>query len=224
MVNYKHGKIYRLVNDELGLTYYGSTCNELRKRLNDHKSQAKDKKYTSHKLFESGKCKIYLVEKFPCEDRMELTQRERYYIENNECVNKVIPGRTYKEYYKQNYDNNKEQIAQQRKEHYQNNKEQIKEKMKEYQEANKEQLAKQRKKNYEANKEQIAQQRKEYRQANKEKIAQKAKEYQEANKEELKQKKKEYYLKKKAQQKEVYNFLTQIENSNKFFLIYPDQQ
>jgi len=42
-MDYKNGKIYKLVNDELGLTYYGSTCTELRKRLHQHKKQAKNK-------------------------------------------------------------------------------------------------------------------------------------------------------------------------------------
>ena len=99
MVKYENGKIYKLVNDELGLTYYGSTCSELRKRFWAHKARAKFKHCTSHKLFESGICKIYLVEKVSCEDKMELTKRERFYIENYECVNKKIPNRTDKEYY-----------------------------------------------------------------------------------------------------------------------------
>ena len=100
MVNYKNGKIYKLVNDELNLTYYGSTCNELRKRLSGHKT--KTNKCKSKIMFESGEVKIYLVEEFPCNDRLELNQRERYYIENNNCVNKNIPTRTPKEYMKDN--------------------------------------------------------------------------------------------------------------------------
>jgi len=41
---------------------------------------------------------ITLVEKYRCETKDELHARERYYIENNKCVNKVIPTRTTKEY------------------------------------------------------------------------------------------------------------------------------
>jgi len=100
MVNYKNGKIYKLVNDELNLTYYGSTCNELRKRFNDHKKN--NNKCSSKIMFESGEVKIYLVEKFPCNDRLELRQKERYYIENNNCINKNIPNRTKKEYIQDN--------------------------------------------------------------------------------------------------------------------------
>ena len=180
MVNYKHGKIYKLVNDELNLTYYGSTCNELRKRLNDHKTKAKNKKCTSHKLFESGKCKIYLVEKVSCEDKMELTKRERFYIENNECINKNIPGRIDKEYHQ----DNKDKISEQQKEYYQNNKD----KKKDYYEDNKDKLSEYNKKYRERNKEIILKQQKEYREQNKEHIKQRKKEYYQKNKEKIAQK------------------------------------
>ena len=39
-----------------------------------------------------------LVENFPCQDENEASAREKYYIINNPCVNKNIPGRTQKEY------------------------------------------------------------------------------------------------------------------------------
>ena len=100
MVNYKNAKIYKLVNDELNLTYYGSTCNILRIRLSGHKQLTNT--CCSKIMFESGEVKIYLVEKFPCNDKIELNQRERFYIENNNCINKKIPNRTYNEWYKTN--------------------------------------------------------------------------------------------------------------------------
>ena len=186
MVNYTNAKIYKLVNDELNLTYYGSTCNELRKRFYCHKSEAKNKKEcTSHKLFESGICKIYLVEKVSCEDKMELSQRERFYIENNECVNKNIPCRTKKEIQKVYYLKNKQKRSQKMKDYYQNNKDKILEKTKEYKEINKD------------------------------KLLEKSKDYNKQNKEKIAKRMKEYYQNKKAQQeKQVYDFLTQIENSN----------
>lgn len=92
MVNYQEAKIYKLVGG--GLTYYGSSCQDLYKRLYDHKHKYKlgIKTYSSYKLFETGdKVEIILVEKFPCKDREELLSRERFYIENNECVNIAIP-------------------------------------------------------------------------------------------------------------------------------------
>jgi hypothetical protein len=49
--------------------------------------------YTSYfECFENG-CdpEIILVENYPCSNKDELYARQRYYIENNECVNKGIP-------------------------------------------------------------------------------------------------------------------------------------
>ena len=83
-----------------GKVYYGSTCNTFAKRLIQHKGD----NITSKVLFEYGKPQMILVEKYPCNDKMELTQRERFYIENNECINKHIPGRTKSEYYLDNID------------------------------------------------------------------------------------------------------------------------
>lgn len=156
MVNYQDGKIYKLVGG--GLTYYGSTCDELYKRLYSHKQ--KSNKCKSKQLFDSGdKVEIILVEKFSCNDKMELHQRERYYIENNECINKSIPTRTNEEYREDNkdkikeynndwrndnkdyakkyYENNKDIIKEQRKEYYECNKDLIKNINKEYRENNK---------------------------------------------------------------------------------------
>ena len=160
MVNYKNGKIYKLVNDELNLTYYGSTCNELRKRLSGHKT--KKNICTSKIMFESGEVKIYLVEKFPCNDRLELNQRERYYIENNECINKCIPNRTKKEW----IEVNKKNIAKQKKEYREINKEQIKEQRKRHYQENKEQ----KKEDYKKNREKILEYRKRHYQENRDKI------------------------------------------------------
>lgn len=106
MINYKNGKIYKLVNDDLGLTYYGSTCSELKKRLYNHKNNLN---CSSKELFKSGNVKIYLVEDFPTTDKIHLLQRERYYIENNNCVNKKKPISTihdindYKKKYNERY-------------------------------------------------------------------------------------------------------------------------
>ena len=165
-MDYKNGKIYKLINDELGLTYYGSTATTLTKRLSGHKTKSNHCK--SKLLFTGGAVEIFLVEEFPCENKDQLNKRERFYIESNECVNKNIPGRTQKEYIKEYYEANKEAFL---------------EKQKEYREANKDKISEQKKEYREANKEKIAEKDKEYREANKEAIAEKMKEYREANKE-----------------------------------------
>jgi hypothetical protein len=130
-MDYKNSKIYKLVGG--GLTYYGSTCSTLTRRLCGHKSKfATGKlKATSKLLFDTrDEVKIFLVEKFPCADRMELNARERWYIEQNDCVNKNIPTRTDKEY----RDANKEQIKEKRemnKEYFKHYRELNKDKIKE---------------------------------------------------------------------------------------------
>ena len=141
MVNYQEGKIYKIINDSMpNMVYYGSTCNTFAKRMGQHKAL---RDCSSRVLFEYGNPQMILIEKYPCNDKMELNARERYYIENNECVNKVVPGRTNKEY----REANKEKIKEYRDSH--------KEKIKEYREANKEQIAIKDKKRYEANKEKL---------------------------------------------------------------------
>jgi len=96
MVNYQNGKIYKIVNDELNLTYFGSTCSTLTRRLSAHKTSSN--KCNSNVLFTTEtNAEIFLVEKFPCNDKEELHQRERFYIENNDCINKIIPNRKPKE-------------------------------------------------------------------------------------------------------------------------------
>jgi hypothetical protein len=108
MVNYAESKIYKIVGS--GLTYYGSTCQPtLAKRLAAHKCDYKRYKdgknhcvIKSFDIFELGEYTIVLVEKYPCTSKDELHARERYYIENNECVNKNIPNRTDAEYYQAN--------------------------------------------------------------------------------------------------------------------------
>jgi len=72
-----------------------------------------------------------LIEDFSCKRSEELHARERYWIENTECVNKNIPTRTDKEYYQDNkeiyfkkyYEEHKEKIKQYREEHKEKRKE-----------------------------------------------------------------------------------------------------
>ena len=164
MPDYSKSKIYKIFCNLTGETYYGSTVQPLYKRVSEHKGDFKrwkNGKFTYVKSFdiiERGDYTYSLVEHFPCDSKEELHARERYWIENNECVNKYIPGRTKEEYREQN----KEKM----KEYREQNKEHIREYEKEYREQNKEHIREQKKEYYEQNKEKI----KEYREQNKEKI------------------------------------------------------
>ena len=106
MIDYNKGKIYKIIDCSTGNVYFGSTTKDtLAQRLSGHVSDYKrytngkmKKKVSSFKIIENGNYYIVLVELYPCGSKDQLTSRERFYIENYKCVNKVIPGRTRKEY------------------------------------------------------------------------------------------------------------------------------
>jgi len=104
MPDYSKGKIYKLVCNKTGLTYYGSTTETLSIRKAKHKCSFKTKKHccSSSEIIKNEDFYIVLLEDYPCERKEQLEARERWYIENNECVNKKIPTRSYKEYYEEN--------------------------------------------------------------------------------------------------------------------------
>jgi hypothetical protein len=101
---YKNGKIYKIVCNETNEVYYGSTIQELNKRINSHR---KGKQLClSRQIIDRNNYYYELIENYSCNNRYELNTRERWYIENNACINKVIPTRKYKEW----YEDNKEKI------------------------------------------------------------------------------------------------------------------
>ena len=135
-VNYQLGKIYKMESPS-GLLYVGSTCEPtLARRLAGHKKHFYDWKngiarfVTSYKLFEEDEenVNIILIENYPCNSKDELTAREAYWIKSTNCVNKVIPKRTPKEY----YEDNKEKMIHNSKQYRENNKEKIQETQKEW--------------------------------------------------------------------------------------------
>ena len=135
-------RVYKLESSN-GLVYYGSTTQKyLSVRLCQHKSDSKD--CTKHNtcasklLYADGaSVTITLVENVKdCKDKYELQARERWYIENNECVNKVVPGRTRQEYRVINRERHNETNAV----WYEENKERLKEKAKLYRVKNQESL------------------------------------------------------------------------------------
>jgi len=94
------GYIYKLYCLTSGLAYYGSTTNPVEIRLTGHKNNPTS---TSDLIIKNNNYKIEVLEEFDFNNKTDLLNREKYYILNNECVNKNIPLRTTKEWY---YDNN----------------------------------------------------------------------------------------------------------------------
>jgi group I intron endonuclease len=102
---YNNGKVYKLENNVDDEIYIGSSYNTLSKRLYKHKNTAKVKpKKVHHHLNNIGweNVKITLIEAYPCNDKQQLLQRERYWIDIFQpSLNIVLPCRTKLEYGKE---------------------------------------------------------------------------------------------------------------------------
>ena len=172
MPDYQLGKIYKLYSNQQNITYIGSTAmyylsQRLAKHISTYKQYLKNKAScsTSFKILECEDYKIELLEDYPCANKQQLEKREGYYIKNNECVNKYIPGRTIAEY----REDNKDKI----KEYQEANKEHKKEYNKEYSTKNKEHKKEYNKEYSTKNKDMIKERKQEYRTNNKHKIKEK---------------------------------------------------
>jgi len=108
------GSVYKITDGEK--CYYGSTINPLNTRLQQHKKNNDCE--TKH--MDKNNMTIQLVEEV--EDKEQLKWRERYYIENNECINEQLPIQTHeekKEYHKRYFEKYKEKYNDNLKEYQQ---------------------------------------------------------------------------------------------------------
>lgn len=130
MPDYQQGKIYKITSGNL--TYIGSTCRTLEKRLKGHISSYQH--WCSHThlrvcraylLIETGSYIITLIETYPCNSKKELECRERFYIENTVCVNKNLPTRSKNEGNKKYYQDHKNDIQTKKHLWYEANKERL---------------------------------------------------------------------------------------------------
>ena len=111
---YHNSKIYQITDIGYNKCYIGSTCEELSMRMARHRAHFKQflrdgnhKHIRSYDLFnEYGieNCKIELIEYYKCHTLQELRRKEGQHIKKTDCVNKIVAGRTYKEYYEDNKD------------------------------------------------------------------------------------------------------------------------
>ena len=132
MPDYSKGNIYRIVCNITGKQYIGSTTSTLSKRLSEHKrcythflkKQGNYKCMTSYKIIEGNNFNIIqIVEEVNCKNKEDLLKKERFYIEKFDCVNKIYPLRTRKEY----YINNESDIKEYQKRYKEDNKDKLKE-------------------------------------------------------------------------------------------------
>ena len=128
---YQRGKIYKIIGS--GMRYYGSTILTLNARLRKHEThynlwlKGKAGYCKSFDIIAKSNYEIKLVRLYPCNNKPELERKEGKYILKNECINKVVAGRTHKESTKAYYESNREKVLERQKEYKQQNKEKIKE-------------------------------------------------------------------------------------------------
>jgi hypothetical protein len=136
MPDFTQSKVYKLSSPNSDKVYIGSTTQEIEERKSCHLrayklwKEGKHHYVTAFILFELGPDVVSaeLLEEVQCQTREELLARERYYIENNNSINKIIPGRSQKEYKKANQEYIKEKAL----EYYNQNRDSIIEKAKDY--------------------------------------------------------------------------------------------
>jgi len=125
-------KIEPIIEHDEGDVYFGfTTLKYLSNRFSKHKyafNKNCKNQTSASKLFNKygvENCCCLLVEEININD---VKEKEKYYILNNKCVNKIIPDRTIKEW----YIDNKERLLEYRKQYYINNKEKCIKQNKEY--------------------------------------------------------------------------------------------
>lgn len=163
MVNYENSFIYKLCckDPEITDVYVGSTTNLARRKCK-HKSDCENgtDRLVYSFIREHGGFKnwdMVVIEEYSCQTKLELHQRERYWLEALQAaLNKYIPSRPVKEYKKEYYETNKDDILEKCREYYGTNKDAILEKRREYYETNKDTITEKKREYYEKNKDALA--------------------------------------------------------------------
>ena len=186
MNKYQNGKICKIVDVGYSKCYIGSTTETLSQRMARHRNcykackSGKKGKTTCFDLFEEygvENCYIELVECCNCDTKEALRKQEGEYIKNTDCVNKIIAGRTVKEYREDNKGSISKNAKIYKEEHEerlfnyrQDNAEYFNQKNKERYIAHRESINERHRQRYAENKESISAKHKEHYQHNKEKV------------------------------------------------------
>ena len=137
-MDYKNGKIYKILNTVNNDCYIGSTCQKLCQRMAKHRSVMNAKNKQHYNLYQamreigSDKFYIELLKEYPCENVEQLRAVEGEYIRQMGTLNNRIEARTKQEYTndtkerkreydKQRRENKREELNQQKREYYNNN-------------------------------------------------------------------------------------------------------
>jgi len=230
MVNYKYGKIYKLVNDEDEILYIGSTCDSLTGRFSKHKSLAKNDterpiyKYCNGKGWDN--IIIQIIQIYPCGSKKELLICERHHYDifkpKFNCYKPIATnkerGEYIKKYSREYRTKNRDKLIKASKIYNEKNKEKLAIKSKIYRKKNKEIIKVKDKIRKQKNKVRDAIQRKKYYEENKERILQRNKKYEEKNKEKLKEYRRQYRIKNREKINEKYR-LKKLAEKNKLLKI-----
>ena len=102
---FQFAKIYKIISPSTDKIYIGSTIQTLEHIFECHKKDydrylnGTHNYMSSFDLIKLGNATIQLIENYNCLSKKELCARQRYYMENTQNIlNKMIPGRTKKEY------------------------------------------------------------------------------------------------------------------------------
>ena len=178
-MEYKNSKIYQILNHVDDAVYIGSTTQPLCKRMAYHRRDMTKIRHFNRPVYEKMRelgvenFYIELIEEYPCESKEQLTKREGHYIRQFGTLNKVIAGRTHKEYVADNY----EDIRQYKHEHYEQHKERVKCRVKEYSEHNADRIKEYQRQYRLKHKDSAAEYNKEYRQKHRDKINEQKRQY-----------------------------------------------
>jgi hypothetical protein len=203
--DYKKSLIYKLCCNDTNIKeeYVGSTTDFTRRKYchkivcNNPNSKNYNLKVYQFIRQNNGwdNWSMILVENFPCENELQLKQRERHFIETLESkLNSSIPTRTKKEYNKEYYVENIDKLKEYNKEYRVENIDKLKEYHKEYRDENIDKLKAYIKEYTINNKDNKKEYNKEYQLKNTDKIKACKKEYYVENIDKLKAYKKEYYV------------------------------
>ena len=98
------GVIYSIVCNETGEVYYGSTTKTVEERIQQHrwdcatwKNGGKKNYCSSYKIIERNNYNVNEVECVEYEQKQQLREREKYWVENNSCINLFSPLLTKEE-------------------------------------------------------------------------------------------------------------------------------
>lgn len=113
--NLSKGIVYKISCNKTGKKYIGSTTQSLAKRKALHKMN--NNTSSSKEIIDLGDWSIEVIEEVTFDNKKDLLNRERYYIEINACVNKNRPIITNEERKEQSKKNMHKWYLENREEH-----------------------------------------------------------------------------------------------------------